>query len=252
VSRHSGRPAGGDEIVRALTGWELRVAARRGENLLVTLVIPAVVLVFFGLVGVLAVPEPAVDFLLPGALALGVIATSFVNLGIATGYERHYGVLKRLGAAPVTRGQVILAKILAVAAIELVQAALLIAIAVFVLAWRPSGTVSPPLAVGAIGLGTAAFAGLGLAMAGRLRAEATLALANGLFVAFLLLGGIVLPLDRLPEPIAAVASVLPAAALAELFRVALGTGGDALRPAAVLVAWAAAAGGLAARTFRWE
>ena len=252
MTRPSRAPAGGGQVIRALTGWELRVAARRGENLLVTLVIPAVVLVFFGLVGVLAIPEPAVDFLLPGALALGVIATSFVNLGIATAYERHYGVLKRLGAAPVTRGQVIVAKILAVGAIEVVQAALLITIAMLVLGWRPPGAVSPPLALGAIGLGTAAFAGLGLAMAGRLRAEATLALANGLFVAFLLLGGIVLPLDRLPGPIAAVASVLPAAALAELFRVALGTGGDALRPLAVLLAWAVAAGGLAARTFRWE
>jgi ABC-2 type transport system permease protein len=245
-------PAGSRRVVAALTGWELQVAARRGENLLVTLVIPAVVLVFFGLAGVLAVPEPAVAFLLPGTLALGVIATSFVNLAIATGYERHYGVLKRLGAAPVTRAQVVVAKILAVAAIELVQVVLLISIAWLVLGWRPSGAVSPPLALAAVGLGTAAFAGLGLAMAGRLRAEATLAVANGLFVAFLLLGGIVLPLDRLPGPIAALAAVLPAAPLAELFRMALGAGGNALPPAALLLAWAAAAGGVASATFRWE
>ena len=245
-------PAAGPQIVAALTRWELQVAARRGENLLVTLVIPAVVLVFFGLVGVLAVPEPAVVFLLPGTLALGVIATSFVNLGIATGYERHYGVLKRLGAAPVTRGQLILAKILAVVTIELVQATLLIAIAALVLGWRPPGPASPPLALAALVLGTAAFAGLGLAMAGRLRAEATLALANGLFVAFLLLGGIVLPLDRLPDPVAAVASVLPAAPLADVFRIALGGGGDPLGPAAVLAAWATGAAAVAAATFRWE
>ncbi len=245
-------PATGPQIVSALARWELQVAARRGENLLVTLVIPAVVLVFFGLVGVLAVPEPAVKFLLPGTLALGVIATSFVNLGIATGYERHYGVLKRLGAAPITRGQLILAKILAVVAIELVQAALLIAIAVLVLGWRPPGPASPPLAVAALVLGTAAFAGLGLAMAGRLRAEATLALANGLFVAFLLLGGIVLPLDRLPDPLAAFASLLPAAPLADVFRIALGGGGDPSRPAAVLAAWAVGAAAVATATFRWD
>jgi ABC-2 type transport system permease protein len=235
-----------------MTAMELRLTARRGENLLVTILVPAAVLLFFASVAVLPLPGRPVDFLLPGALALAVIATSLVNLGIATGYERHYGVLKRLGGSPLTRPQLIAAKIAAVLAVEVAQALLLFAIAIGPLGWRlPPGS---PLALlgAALVLGTLAFAGLGLAMAGALRAEATLALANGLFLAFLLLGGIVLPIDHLPAPLATVAAFLPASALADLFRVALGSGGDAARATAILAVWSVASVALAARAFRWE
>jgi len=246
------RPAPATLAVLALTRFELRLAARRGENLLVMLVVPAAVLVFFSTVGVLDLGGRPVDRLLPGTLALGVIAASFVNLGIATAYERHYGVLKRLGGAPLPRGAVVAAKILAVLAIEAAQVVLLLALAWVALGWRPGGAAAPAVGAVALGLGTAAFAGLGLAMAGRLRAEATLALANGLFLAFLLVGGIVVPVERLPDPVGTVASVLPAAHLVELWAIALGSGGNAALPLVVLALWAVAAVSLAARTFRWE
>ena len=245
-------PAPAARATLAMTAMELRLTARRGENLLVTIVVPAAVLLFFASVAVLPLPGRPVDFLLPGSLALAVIATSLVNLGIAAGYERHYGVLKRLGGSPLTRPQLIAAKIAAVLAVEVAQAVLLFAIAIGPLGWRlPPGA---PLALlgAALVLGTLAFAGLGLAMAGALRAEATLALANGLFLAFLLLGGIVLPVDHLPAPLATVAAFLPASALADLFRVALGSGGDAARATLILAVWAVASVVLAARTFRWE
>ena len=235
----------------AQTAMELRLTARRGENVLVTIVIPVVVLLFFASVAILPTGNgPAVDFLLPGALALAVIATSLVNLGIATAYERNYGVLKRLGGSPLTRGGLLTAKTLAVLAVEIGQ----VAIAAAVLGWRPGPGASPGLFVVALLLGTLSFAGLGLLMAGALRAEATLALANGLFIAFLLLGGIVIPVSHLPEPLATLAGLLPAAALADLFRVALGSGGavDAGRAMATLLVWGVAAVVLALRTFRWE
>lgn len=247
------RPASPVAATLAQTATELRLTARRGENVLVTIIIPAVVLLFFASVSVL--PTGAgrpVDFLLPGSLALAVIATSLVNLGIATAYERHYGVLKRLGGSPLTRGGLLAAKMLAVLAVETAQVVLLVAIAVLALGWSvPSGSI-PVLLVASLLLGTLAFAGLGLLMAGALRAEATLALANGLFLVALMLGGIVLPLDHLPASLAALASVLPAAALADAFRVGLGSGGDAAAPVAILVAWGVGAVTLTVRTFRWE
>ncbi len=247
------RPASPVAATLAQTATELRLTARRGENVLVTIIIPAVVLLFFASSGVL--PSGAgrpVDFLLPGSLALAVIATSLVNLGIATAYERHYGVLKRLGGSPLTRGELVVAKMLAVLAVEVAQAVLLVAIAVLVLGWTLPDGAAPALLVVALLLGTVAFAGLGLLLAGALRAEATLALANGLFLAALMLGGIVLPVDHLADPLAAVARVLPAAALADTFREALGSGGDALAPIAILVAWGLGAVALTVRTFRWE
>ena len=237
----------------ALGAAELRVTARRGENVLVTLVIPPAVLLFFATVGILpGVAGRPVDFLLPGSLALAVIAAGLVNLGIATAYERSYGVLKRLGGSPLPRWGLVAAKLGAVAILEALQVVVLAAVAAIALDWRPAAGTSPALFVATLLLGTLAFAGLGLLMAGRLRAEATLALANALFLACLMIGGIVLPVDHLPGPIQVVANALPAAALADAFRAALGNGADPIGPLALLAAWGIGAAGLAARTFRWE
>lgn len=247
------RPASPLGATLAQLAVELRLTARRGENVLVTILIPVAVLLFFASVDVVdTANEPAVDFLLPGTLALAVIATGLVNLGIATAYERSYGVLKRLGGSPLTRTNLVAAKIGAVLVIEVIQAILLISIGWLVLGWRPGPDASAALFLAILALGTLTFAGLGLLLAGTLRAEATLALANGLFLATMLLGGIVVPLHRLPEPVATVAAWFPGAALAEGFGIALGGSGDALAAMGILAAWGIATAGFAIRTFRWE
>jgi ABC-2 type transport system permease protein len=248
------RPASLTTATLAHASMELRLTARRGENVLVTIVIPVVVLLFFATAGIVptGLGDP-VDFLLPGALALAVIATSLVNLGIATAYERNYGVLKRLGGSPLTRGGLLTAKMGTVLVVEVSQVVLLVAIAVVVLGWSPGPGASAAVFIVALLLGTAAFAGLGLLMAGALRAEATLALANGLFIVFIALGGIVLPVSHLPGPLADIAPWLPPAALADAFRVALGSGdADLAQSLAVLAVWAIVTVGLTVRTFRWE
>ncbi len=223
----------------------------RGEALLVALGIPVLLLVFFSLVDVLptGTADP-VDFLAPGILALAVMSTAMVSLGIATGFERQYLVLKRLGSTPLRRGELLAAKTLAVVVVECLQVAVLVPLAV-ALGWRPGG--SAPLAAAAMLLATASFAGLGLLMAGTLRAEMTLAAANGLYLVLLLLGGMVVPLDRLPGAIRALAQLLPAAALSDALHASLGAGASV--PVAawlVLVVWAVAAPAAAALTFRWE
>ncbi len=239
--------------VAAQTRAELALTLRRGESLLLTLGIPVGLLVFFSLVSVLPLPagvsEP-VDFLAPGILALAVMSTAMVSLAIATGFERQYGVLKRLGSTPLGRPALLAAKTLAVVVIEVLQVAVLVAVAV-VLGWRPQG--NPVLAAGAMVLATVGFAGLGLLMAGVLRAEVTLAAANGLYLVLLLLGGMVFPLERLPATLEALAGLLPSAALTEALDAALST--NATLPAgavAVLAAWAVTAPALAAWRFRWE
>lgn len=249
-------PAPGLRATLALTAFELRLTSRRGENLLATLVIPAGLLAFFSSTPVLPVAtERPVDFLLPGVVALAIVAAGLVNLGIATAYERHYGVLKRIAGSPLPRSGLVGAKLLAVAVVELVQVALLVGIAALLFGWRPGPDAAPVLVVAALGLGTATFAGLGLALAGALRAEATLAIANGLFLVLLALGGILVPLDRLPGPLASIAGLLPAAPLADLLRAGFDAGGATSDPASAVVllaTWAAAATGLAVAAFRAE
>ncbi|MEO7663677.1 MAG: ABC transporter permease [Candidatus Limnocylindrales bacterium] len=249
------RPLPPVRAAAVLASHELRLTARRGENILVTMIIPVAVLLFFASTGIVpGVAGRPVDFLLPGALTLAVIASGLVNLGIATAYERSYGVLKRLGGAPLPSWALVAAKIAAVLVLEIVQIVLLVGVAALVLGWRPGAGASPTLLVAGLLLGTLAFAGLGLLLAGTLRAEATLALANGLFLAFLMLGGVVLPVDHLPGPLEALAKVLPAAALSDVLRAALGSaGGEGAGGAlAILAGWGLVSSGLAARFFRWE
>lgn len=230
---------------------EVMLVLRNGEQLLLTLVIPVLLLVFFSAVDVLpsAGQEPA-DFLLPGVVALAVMSTAMVSLGIATGFERTYLVLKRLGATPLTRGELITAKMLSVLVVELLQLAVLLPLGL-ALGWQPGGTVL--LAVPAVALGTAAFAGVGLTLAGRLRGEINLAAQNGLYLVLLLLGGMMIPLTSLPGPLRTVAGVLPSAALADVLRDALtGVGHQPGSSWVVLTVWAVAAPVAAARLFRWH
>jgi ABC-2 type transport system permease protein len=230
---------------------ELLLTLRRGESLLVTLAIPLGILVFFSQVDAVNtdLPEP-VDFLVPGVLALAVMSTAMVSLGIATGFERRYGVLKRLGSTPLSRGGLLVAKTANVLVLEVLQTIAIVATGA-ALGWSPSGGLVA--ALGLVLLGTVAFAGIGLLLAGTLRAEANLAVANGLFLLLLFLGGMAYPIDRLPDALEAIARVLPAAALSESLRGVLDAGasvdGGEL---AVLAAWAIAAPLAAARWFRWD
>jgi ABC-2 type transport system permease protein len=238
---------------RAQTRMELTLSLRQGEQLLVSVAIPLLLLVFFSLVDVLPRPDGvdhAVDFLAPGILALAVMSTAMVSLGIGTGFERQYGVLKRLGSTPLGRPRLILAKITMVLLLELLQVVVLVPTALL-LGWQPDGNLA--LAVPAYVLGTAAFAGIGLLMAGTLRGTVTLAAANGLYLVLLLLGGMIIPLTKLPAAIRVIAELLPAAALSRAMAAAFRSGAPAHAGQwIVLGVWAVAAPLAAALLFRWE
>jgi len=240
------------KVLAAQLRSELRVMARNGEQLLLIVVIPLALLLFFGNVDVLPTAEQgAVDFLVPGIVALAIMSTAMVSLGIATGFERQYLVLKRLGATPLGRPRLIAAKTLAVAIIELFQLGAIAAVAIG-MGWS-IGDVSWLALIGASLLGTFAFAGLGLTLAGRLRAEVNLAAQNGLYLFLLLTGGMIIDSASLPAPLESAARALPASNLADILRQAVGTNHHYGASAwAILGAWALVAPLMAARTFRWQ
>ena len=235
------------------TRTELMLSLRNGEQLLVSIAIPLLLLVFFSSIEVLPVPDgvdASVQFLTPGILALAVMSSAMVALGIGTGFERQYKVLKRLGSTPLGRPRWVASKIAMVLCLLLIQVLVLV-LAAFMLGWSPGG--SPLLAPIAILLGAAAFAGLGLLMACTLRGTVTLALANGLYLLLLLLGGMIIPFDQMPGPIGAIGRVLPSGALSQVMQSCLREGAPAAGSAwIVLVLWALAAPASAARLFRWE
>ncbi|MDI3339637.1 MAG: ABC transporter permease [Sphaerobacter sp.] len=240
------------DALLAQARMELTLTLRRAEGVLITMIVPIVLLIFFASIGLKPEGyERPIDFLLPGMLALAVMSSGLVSLSIRTAYERSYGVLKRLGSTPLSRPTLIGAKVLATVLIQLVEIVLLIGIASVGYGWRPSGSLAGALL--ALVLGTVVFAGLGLLMAGALRAETTLALANALYLLFLLLGGIVWPVERLPGLLSLPARLLPSSAFADALRQTLGA-----QPALpwldllILAGWSVLAIVLASRTFRWE
>ncbi len=116
---------------------ETRLLARNGEQVLLALVIPLLLLIggaeSGGVVNLGA--GRRIDVLTPGVLALAVMSTSFTSLAIATGFERRYGVLKRLGASPLPRSGLLLGKVVSLLVVEVAQI-LLIGAAGVALGWR--------------------------------------------------------------------------------------------------------------------
>lgn len=239
--------------VLAQTSFETRAILRNGEQLLVTLVLPVLLLV--GLVQTSFVELDTAgarraDFVTPGVLALACLSTAFTSQAIATAFDRRNGVLRLLATTPLGRGGLLAGKVLGVLAVEVVQVVVIGAVALG-LGWRPE-LAGVPAAVGAGLLGTAAFTALALLLAGTLRAEGVLALANLVLVLLVVGGGLLVPPDQLPGALAHLAAFLPSGALGEALRGALlGTGVPALS-VVVLLGWTAALGWGATRLFRWH
>jgi ABC-2 type transport system permease protein len=238
-------------MLAAQTRAELTLMLRNGEQVLLTLVIPLGLLVVLTLVDFVTVPgsRDRVGFFVPGVIALAVMSAAFTGQAIGVGFERQYGVLKRLGATSLPRSVLLLAKTTAVLAVELLQLALIVVVGLL-LGWHPHGAA--PVVLLLVVLGTAAFSGLGLLLGGTLRGLTTLAAANLLWFVLLVLGGVLFPLSHFggAEP---VLQLLPIAALSHGLRDVLQHGaGLPGRDLAALAMWAL--GGLAAATrlFRWE
>lgn len=238
----------------AQTRAEVLMNIRRGETLLLTIGIPVLLLVFFSLAHVTTTPTASrIDFIAPGILSLCVLSTSLVALSIATGFERSFGVLRRLHVTPLGQRRLIGAKIGGVFVTEAIQVAVL-SIVAFALTWRPRGGVVGAVQVAAVLiLGSAGCAGIGLALAGRLRAEVNLAATNGLYLVLLLISGIVIPVTSLPAVVQRVVIALPSGAMAEGLHRVLGQGvAPSIADWISLAAWAILAPLLAARTFRFD
>ncbi|MGW6530662.1 ABC transporter permease [Streptomyces venezuelae] len=244
-------------MIAAQAALETKMLLRNGEQLLLTVIIPTLLLVLFSAVDIVDVPTEtaggkgeAVDFLAPGILALAVMSTAFTGQAIATGFERRYGVLKRLGASPLPRWGLMTAKTLSVLVTEVLQVVLVTVIA-FALGWSPHGNPFAVLLL--LVLGTAAFSGLGLLMAGTLKAEATLAAANLVFLLLLMGGGVIVPLDKFPDAAQTLLGLLPISALSDGLRDVLQHGaGMPWGDLGILAVWAVLGLGAAAKFFRWE
>ncbi|GAA4859150.1 ABC transporter permease [Actinomycetospora straminea] len=229
---------------------ETKLALRQGEQVLLTLVIPLALLIGLTLLRVVPLPEPRPTSALGTVLALAIMSTAFTSQAISLGFDRRYGVLRRLAATAVPRWLIVLGRLGGMAAVVFVQVVVLAAVAV-ALGWRP-GAGSPGWVVLLVVLGTAAFGAVGVLLGGSLRAELVLAVANIVWFVLLFAGGVLVPAAALPGPLATVVQLLPSGALAEGLRTALVGGTPSTAHVVVLLAWTVVAGGIAVRTVRWS
>ena len=238
-------------MLAAQTVMEFKLLLRNGEQVLLSLLIPLLLMFFFNLPLLYSLGTPRrIDFVVPSIVTLAVMSAAFTGLAIGTGFERKYAVLKRLGATALPRSVLVSGKTLAVLLLEVVQIVLIAGFG-FALAWHPHG--DPALALLLVVLGTLAFGGLGLLVAGTLRAEVTLAAANLIWLVLMFAGGIAIPLDRFGTAGQDVLRYLPSAALSDGLHAVLQHGaGLPARDLLTLVVWAAVAVPAAARWFRWE
>jgi ABC-2 type transport system permease protein len=238
-------------MLSAQTAMEFRLLLRNGEQVGLTLLIPLLLEFFFNLPLLYSLGTPRrIDFVVPSIITLAVMSAAFTGLAIGTGFERKYAVLKRLGATALPRTVLIGGKTLAILMLELIQLALVCGFG-FVLAWHPHG--DPFIALLLVVLGTVAFGGIGLLVAGTLRAEVTLAAANLIWLILLFAGGIAVPLSKYGGTARDILQYLPSAALSDGLHAVLQDGaGLPVRETLTLLVWAAVAVPAAARWFRWE
>ena len=227
---------------------EFVLTLRNAEQVLLTLLIPLGLLIGLTALAVLPVPDPRVDNVTPRILALAVMSTAFTGQAIALGFDRRYGVLKRLAATAIPRWSLVAGRMLAVLGVVLVQL-LVLGVVAAALGWRPEPAGLAPAGLLVLA-GTAAFGALGLLLGGTLRAEVVLAVANTVWLLLVVAGGIALPVEALPGPLSVLAAALPSGALAEGLHATLVTGVTSWGALGVLLAWTAGAGVLAARTLR--
>lgn len=243
-----GRPAA---MLAAQAGTELRLALRNGEQVLLTLLLPVALLVGLTVLPLVPLPTPRIAAVTPGMLALAVMSTAFTSQAITLGFDRRYGVIRRLAATALPRWLLVAGRLVAVLGVVAIQVVVLGGLAL-ALGWTPRAAGLGWAALLVL-LGCGAFGALGILIGGTIRAEITLAVANLLWVVLLLAGGIVIPVGELPGPLAAVAALLPSGALADGLRTALVAGGaPTVTQVLVLAAWAAVAGAAAVRLVRWR
>lgn len=230
--------------------WESRLLLRNGEQLLLTVIIPVALLLVLAWTTVLPQSSgpDALAVSMATVLTVSVISSAFTSLAIATGFERRSGALRLLGTTPLTPAELLAGKAVATLVVTLVSSALVIASGL-ALGWRPTSGLAWMLL--GIVVGVAACAPWGLALAGLLRAEAVLAVANAVFLGLLLFGGIVIPAASLPGWMAAAVPYLPSGALVEVLTTALVSSDVAPGPLIVLITWSVLGVLVSARTFRW-
>lgn len=233
--------------------WDLKLALTHGEQLLISLVLPCFALVGLTQTSILSLNTGTglalIDVVTPGIIALAVLSSAFTGVAIGTGFDRRSDVLLLLATTPLGRTGFVIGRCLALVGQQCIQVAVIGGVAL-ALGWAPNAH-GIWAALVLVVVATTAFTALALALAGTLRAEAVLAVANLIWV-FAAGLGVVLPVGTLPNWLASLAVFSPATALGEGLRAAMLHGQFDVFSVLVVTVWAVIGTAITVRWFSWQ
>ncbi|WP_150244955.1 ABC transporter permease [Nocardiopsis quinghaiensis] len=248
-------------------GWlEIREFANEWESVIFTFSLPALILVMFSSIfdGMFDMGMPAVDYYLPGLIAMGLMSVSFQTLGLAIANERDTGGLRRLRGTPMPPTAYFVGKTVLILFLALGQVVLLLAVGGLAFGARlPQDPTAWVTLAWVFTLGTVSCSLLGIAVSSLARNARS---ASGIVVLpFLVLqfvSGIFVPVIALPEWVLNAASLFPLLWMAQGLRAAffpaemaaLEPGGSWDLPSVALAlgVWCVLGLALVLLTFRWK
>jgi len=230
--------------------WEFRLSLKNGEQFLLLVVIPVAVFLTLTQTAVIGGGKWDIAEAFSVSITVSVLAAGFTSLAIATAFERRSGTLVTMGVTPISRVELVTGKTLSTVYLAAISA-LILGVVALVLGWRPtlSATLIPLILI----LGIASVTGFAFLLAGTVRAEAVLALANGIFVFAMIFGGIVFQYSGI---VGTVIELFPPAALSNCMSHALDStpldSPPLLVSIGVLLAWSVAGTLASAKFFKWR
>lgn len=157
------------------------------------------------------------DFILPGLVAMGVMNFSIVGMAVAVTRYREQQILKRILATPLGPSRFLSAQVGARLLLSLVQAAVILAVGVFLFGGKVYGNVVWLFVLTLIA--NLIFLNIGFAIAGRsANSDAAQGTANAVALPMMFLSGVFFPTDTLPGLMQTIVKFLPLTPLISAMR----------------------------------
>ena len=226
-----------------LTKSDLKIALRRSESLLVTVVVP-----IFALISA-SQTDGGVKKYLPFVILLTVMGTSLLSIGISTGFDRRYRVLVRLGTTPLGKLGTVLSKILYVFVLETVLLLIVSGVGVAI-GFRPD--IKSLLIFPLCWLASISFTSIALIIASNLKAETNLGVQNLVYFLFIIGGSLAFVSKSSNKVVHDLTRLIPSTALHSLLRYTTGLESFSLISFISLIVLACLLSFIAIKTFKFD
>jgi ABC-2 type transport system permease protein len=234
-----------------IAAMEARLYIRDIQSMIMSFLVPIFFILVFG--SIFGRQDGFMEFFVPGLIGVTIMSTTLFSITVNQTDHRQIGLLKRLQLLPTSTLSVVVAQSLVRMLVVFLQVALALAVAIFVFKTKFTGAL-PPLFVSIV-FGTLMFLALSFALGNFMRStQASIAIANVLFIPMMFLSGAYFPLYMLPSFLQPILRALPLTPLVQVIRSAFVDGGsltDNMSSTLWILGWLVVGLVTAVRTYRW-